>query len=116
MTSPRRLIGDRAEHLALSHLEQAGLKLIDRNLGSKLGEIDLLMRDGACWVFVEVRARSSGGFGGAAASVTKAKQNKLRRQSQAILKARFGDRQWPPCRFDVCAIDSGEVNWIQGAF
>jgi len=116
LTSPRRVIGDQAEQLALSHLEQAGLKLIDRNLGSKLGEIDLLMRDGSQWVFVEVRARSSNAFGGAAASVTKVKQNKLRRQSQVILKARFGDGQWPSCRFDVCAIDNGEVNWIQGAF
>ena len=116
MISPRRVIGDRAEQLALHHLERAGLKLIDRNLGSKFGEIDLLMLDGSQWVFIEVRARSASAFGGAAASVTTAKQNKLRRQSQVILKARFGDGQWPPCRFDVCAIDSGEVNWIQGAF
>jgi putative endonuclease len=116
LTSPRRLIGDHAETIALSYLERAGLTLIDRNLGSALGEIDLLMRDGSQWVFVEVRSRSSNAFGGAAASVTKAKQNKLRRQSQVILKAHFGDGQWPSCRFDVCAIDSGEVNWIQGAF
>lgn len=116
MTSPSRQLGDQAEDLALRHLLQAGLKLIARNLASPLGEVDLIMCDGDQWVFVEVRARSSSAFGGAAASVTKAKQTRLRRQSQVILKSRFGDGRWPACRFDVCAMDGANVNWIKGAF
>ena len=116
MTAPARARGDLAEDRALSYLLDAGLELIARNVASPLGEIDLIMRDGRQWVFVEVRSRSSAAFGGAAASVTRAKQLRLKRQSQWVLKSRFGDTPWPACRFDVCALDAGQINWIQGAF
>lgn len=116
MISPARRAGDLAEDLALAFLRGAGLTLIDRNVASPLGEIDLIMRDGPEWVFVEVRSRANRSFGGAAASVTRGKQMRLRKQSQAILKARFGDQSWPACRFDVCALDGGQINWIRSAF
>ena len=116
MVSRARAIGDLAEQRALEHLLEAGLELIGRNVASPLGEIDLVMSDRGQWVFIEVRARASAGFGGAAASVTRSKQSRLRRQAQAILKARFGDSPWPPCRFDVCALDAGHINWIKDAF
>ena len=116
MVTARRAKGDRAEDAALALLTNAGLELIDRNVASPLGEVDLLMRDGSEWVFVEVRSRASQAFGGAAASVSRAKQLRLRRQSQVILKARFGDGQWPACRFDVCAQEGGTINWIKNAF
>ena len=121
MTAPARARGDLAEDRALSYLLDAGLELIARNVASPLGEIDLIMRDGRQWVFVEVRSRSSAAFGGAAASVTRAKPGlqyplRLTLQTQWVLKSRFGDTPWPACRFDVCALDAGQINWIQGAF
>jgi len=114
--SPTQRRGDEAEELALRHLERAGLRLVTRNDASPLGEIDLVMTDGAQWVFVEVRRRASAAFGGAAASVTSAKQRRIRLQAQHLLKRRFGDRPWPACRFDVCAIDDGRIDWLRDAF
>src|SRR5690606_19900350 len=76
--SPTQRRGVEAEELALRHLERAGLRLVTRNDASPLGEIDLVMTDGAQWVFVEVRRRASAAFGGAAASVTSAKQRRIR--------------------------------------
>ncbi len=114
--SPAQRRGDEAEDLALRHLERAGLQLVVRNDASPLGEIDLVMIDGAEWVFVEVRRRASAAFGGAAASVTPAKQRRIRLQAQHLLKRRFGDRPWPGCRFDVCAIDDGHIDWLRDAF
>ena len=108
--------GAAGEDRALAYLTAQGLSLVARNVGSKLGELDLIMRDGQTVVFVEVRVRRSAAFGGAAASVTPAKQQKMQRQAQAWLKQRFGDRQWPACRFDVCAIEAGTMNWIRDAF
>lgn len=90
--------------------------LVERNAASRLGEIDLIMRDGAVLVFVEVRVRRSMAFGGAAASVTVGKQIRLRRQAQAWLKQHFGDADWPECRFDVLAFEAGEPHWIRAAF
>lgn len=86
-----------------------------RNVGSRLGEIDLIMRDRETWVFVEVRQRTRQAFGGAAASITPAKQARLRREAQRYLMSKFGDR-WPACRFDVIAIEANTIHWITNAF
>ncbi|MFP5404862.1 MAG: YraN family protein [Gammaproteobacteria bacterium] len=115
MRSPAQRTGDRAEARALEYLLQHGLFLLARNVSSKLGEIDLIMRDGDEIVFVEVRARSRSDYGGAAASVGAAKQSRLRREAQRWLASRYGDR-WPACRFDVCALEPGGTEWIRGAF
>ena len=78
------------------------------------GEIDLIMRaaDGAL-IFVEVRARRSAAAGGAAASVTTTKQRRITFAAQHYL---LRHRNPPPCRFDVVAIEGGNIEWIQGAF
>lgn len=113
-------MGDDAEARALAHLQAQGLALVARNYRLAGGprqrgaEIDLICRerDGTL-VFVEVRARRSSSHGGAAASVSHAKQQRIVRAAQHYL-LRF-DRL-PPCRFDVVAIDAGEISWLRGAF
>ncbi len=121
MRSPTQRLGAAAEDLALAYLRAQGLELLARNVASRVGEIDLLMRDGREWVFIEVRSRANPGFGGAAASVTAAKQRRIRLQAQLILQQQFGAGAWPACRFDVCALDGGtretqRVEWIRAAF
>jgi putative endonuclease len=118
--STRQLQGSQAEQRALDYLVARGMTPLGTNIASPLGEIDLLMQHGDQWVFVEVRQRKSMAFGGAAASITSAKQLKLRRQAQKILQDRFGNRPWPAMRFDVIAIEGrqedGKINWLQNAF
>jgi putative endonuclease len=110
----KSLLGQSAESRAEALLKANGLKLVARNWRCRFGEIDLVMQDGATLVFIEVRLRSRSDFGGAAASVTPAKQQKLlaaARQYLAMLKT------LPPCRFDVVAL-SGDAapEWIRNAF
>jgi putative endonuclease len=107
-------IGARFEAQALTYLEQAGLCLLARNVRYRVGEIDLIMRDGNTLVFVEVRSRSRSGFGGAAASVGALKRARLIRAAQAYLMRLRG--QIPPCRFDVVAFESGRLVWLRNAF
>ena len=108
------MLGQTAETRAAAFLQTHGLKLLARNWRCRFGEIDLVMQDGPTLVFVEVRLRSRNDFGGAAASVTPAKQKRLlaaARQYLASLKA------LPPCRFDVVALDgSGAPDWLKNAF
>jgi len=66
----RQADGARAEELAARHLEQHGLAIVARNVRNRFGEIDIVARDGAVLVFVEVRLRRSGAYGGAAGSIT----------------------------------------------
>lgn len=108
--------GDAAEELALAHLRAHGLRLVARNFrtpGRGGGEIDLVMRDGATLVFVEVRKRASRAYGGAAASVTLAKQRRIVFAARHFL-VRLPDT--PACRFDVVTIEGGAVQWLRAAF
>jgi putative endonuclease len=109
--------GAAAEDAALAHLRVAGLQLLARNARYPFGELDLVMRDGATVVFVEVRCRrNSERFGGAFASVTPAKRRKLARAAQAWLGAHRAHAK-SPCRFDVVAVAAGdECEWLRAAF
>jgi putative endonuclease len=108
--------GVQAERLAARFLEAQGLKLVERNYRSRFGEIDLVMRDAHTLVFVEVRLRSHGGFGGAAASVDRRKQQRLIATAQQYLSTLPAP---PPCRFDVVlmsALQGTPPEWLRNAF
>ena len=100
------------EQAAQAYLQERGLVPVDANFRCKLGEIDLIMRDGATLVFVEVRQRAAGSQVTAAASISPAKIRRLVRAAQVYLQ-RF-DRL-PPCRFDVIAIDGRHFEWLHNA-
>ncbi|GAA0817096.1 YraN family protein [Ralstonia mannitolilytica] len=110
--------GDAGEDRALRYLQARGLSVVTRNYRCKAGEIDLVMRDAAgALVFVEVRARvarSTQRFGGAAASVTPAKQRRLIAAAEDFLAQQAQDV--PACRFDVIAIDGTRIEWMRDAF
>jgi len=110
--SSRQLAGDAGEDAALAHLLGQGLALVDRNFRCRGGELDLVMRDGATLVFVEVRKRASRRFGDAAASIGSAKQARLVLAAQTYLQ-RY--RLPPACRFDVIAIDGAALSWLKNA-
>ena len=109
--------GDAAEDAALHYLQQAGLRLLQRNYrtpGRGGGEIDLIMRtpDGTT-VFVEVRQRKSASHGGAAASIGAVKQRRIIFAARHYLMRL---RTPPPCRFDVVLLEDGGIEWLQAAF
>lgn len=105
--------GAQAEALAAAFLAQRGLVVVERNWRRRCGELDLIARDGDMLVFVEVRLRRRGNFGGAAASITTAKQARLIKAAGLYL-AKFAHA--PPCRFDaiLCdALDLTAIEWIR---
>lgn len=108
----RQIIGQSGEDDALAYLQQQGLKLVARNFLCKGGEIDLVMQDKDVLVFVEVRKRAAGNYGGAAASITPAKQRRLIIAAQQYLQ-RY--KMPPACRFDIIAIDGSEIDWLKNA-
>src|SRR6266545_4558274 len=98
----RQVTGRDAEDRAAAALEDAGLRIVARNVRMHGGEIDLVCRDGDVWVFVEVKARRSGWDASPAAAVSWAKQRRLARLAQSYCKWR-GLRE-PRCRFDVVEV------------
>ena len=114
-----RSTGSAWEQAASAHLQRAGLKLLTRNFNRRVGEIDLVMRDGDCIVFVEVRYRGNTAQGGAPASVGPAKRTKLLRAAALYLQAHPALHD-APCRVDVVACSGTPVrpafDWIRAAF
>lgn len=116
----RGRIGAAAEAAAARHLSACGLEILERNFRRRLGEIDLVAREGAVLVIVEVRTRSSSAYGGAAASVNAAKQRRIVRTAQQLLQSR-PELAALPARFDVIVVHAAEsprprIEWIRHAF
>ncbi|MFW6776251.1 YraN family protein [Nocardioides sp. CPCC 205120] len=72
-------LGRYGEDVAARHLVDAGMVLLDRNWRCELGEIDLVLRDGAVLVVCEVKTRSSSAYGSPFEAVTATKLHRLRR-------------------------------------
>lgn len=104
--------GAAAEDRAARFLEQHGLGIVERNFRVRGGEIDLICRDGRSLVFVEVRQRSRADYGGAAASITPAKQARLILAARHWLM-RHGE---VPCRFDCVLLEGDRIQWLRDAF
>ena len=112
--------GRQAERLALRYLVDRGLAKLDTNFRCRHGEVDLIMRDGRCLVFVEVRYRNANRFADATRSVDTRKQRRLLRAASAYLgrHPQFADAS---VRFDIVALDRAESNnvtvrWTKDAF
>lgn len=106
--------GARAEQVAAQYLQKNGLRLVQSNFRCRFGEIDLILRDGETLIFAEVRQRSRGDFGGAAASIDAHKQRRLILTAQQYLASL---PRIPPCRFDAVLLDAADnVEWIKSAF
>lgn len=105
----RKLLGNRGERAAVKYLHRQGFQILARQSRSRIGEIDIIARDGDWIVFVEVKTRSSSAAGLPVEAVTPAKQQQLTRAALAWLKRRgLLDHR---ARFDVIAIvwrDSGD--------
>lgn len=115
----RRGQGHAAERRAEAWLQQQGLRTVTRNFHCRQGEIDLVMRHGEMLVFVEVRLRASDTWGGALASVTPQKQQRLIQAARYYL-ARYPACQQLPCRFDVLGMapddEDYRYDWVPNAF
>jgi len=117
----KRAFGEQQEKLAAAYLMKHGLTLVDLNYQCRVGEIDLIMRDGSQLVFVEVRYRRSSKFGSPAETVDPRKQRKLINSAQLYLLAlHMTDKT--SCRFDIVGITPSTApntlhfDWIKDAF
>ncbi|HSN00206.1 MAG TPA: YraN family protein [Rudaea sp.] len=114
-----RGIGSAWEAVAEAHLHESGLRTLQRNFTCRLGEIDLVMDEHECTVFVEVRFRRDSARGDAAATVGLSKRAKLLHAAQVWLLA-HPRRAEQPCRFDVVGCSGTpqrpQFDWIRNAF
>ncbi len=111
----KRATGGRYEELAAGFLQEKGYRILERNYRDRYGEIDLIARDGACLVFVEVKYRRNSASGFPEEAVDARKQERIRHAASYYLYSRHYPED-TPCRFDVVAILGGEAHLIADAF
>jgi len=116
---PRHQFGHASEMWAEQFLRAKGYRILERNLRTSLGELDLVAEDAGVLVFVEVKARATAAFGGALLAVDRRKQAKLvRLAAQYLAQRHLSDK---PCRFDVVLVQGqpsarGQIEHLQNAF
>ncbi len=115
-------VGTITEDIAYQHLKKQGLILITKNFTSRIGEIDLIMKDNDAIVFIEVRYRKNSNYGSPEETVTVKKQKKIRATALYFIAKNSTYKNTQP-RFDVVgmtpAADSSSsmsINWIKNAF
>lgn len=113
--SPRNK-GQWYEQQARAYLEQHGLLFIAANYHCRQGELDLIMQDQDTIVFVEVRYRASTKFGGAIASITSAKQKKIRHTARYFLLNHGINEAHQACRFDFVIYENEQCQWLKNVF
>jgi len=111
----RRQIGSLAENSACAFLEAQGFTIVIRNFLRRVGELDVVARAGDLLVVVEVRTRASDAYGGAAASIGRAKQRRIAATAALLLQSRRDLRQCR-VRFDVIIVRNGAIEWLKHAF
>jgi len=114
-----RTFGQDAEWEAERYLRRKGYRILQRNVRSPRGELDLVTQNGDVLVFVEVKARRTAAYGGASYAVDGRKQARLiRLAADYLAHHRLRTRS---CRFDVVLLKSGaprraEIEHIENAF
>jgi len=124
MTLQTKKLGARGEQIAINYLQNWGYRILERNYRNRLGEIDIIARQGRDLVFIEVKTRSDNLFGSPFDSVTAAKQRQLSKVALEYLsKHNWLDH---PARFDVVGVrlmgknetilQDARVDIVQNAF
>ena len=119
MTEARLTLGAWGEDQAVDYLRQQGMKIVERNFRTPVGEIDIIAKNKLILAFIEVKTRRSTLFGTPQEAVGPRKQRQIIRTAHWYLQNNKKLRLQP--RFDVIAIlcQSGaevQITHIQDAF
>ena len=119
MLNNNQKFGEKSESIASDYLaKKMGYKILQKNYRTKIGEIDIIAKDGNTIVFIEVKARRSLFYGSSKYAVTFGKQKKISMVALYYLKTKKLSNA--KARFDVVAINFSrkvpEIEIIKNAF
>lgn len=107
-----RARGRVGEDAAARWLVRHGYRVLERNVTTKAGEIDIVAKEGDILCFIEVKARATDAYGPAIAAVTPAKMRRIARAASLYLARGFEPgADDPVCRFDVLGMDHEADGW-----
>lgn len=110
----KRSVGTKYERIAGEYLQAKGYQILEYNFRCRMGEIDIIAKDGECLVFCEVKYRSGSGSGHPAEAVDYRKQKVISKCALYYLTVhRIGDVE---SRFDVVSIEGDQITVFPNAF
>ena len=113
----KNIFGKKGEIIAVNYLKKQGYKILETNYKNKVGEIDIIAKDGSYLVFIEVKTRTSSMFGDPLEVIDEQKQYKIRQVATMYLMKT--NQLETPVRFDAIAIlgdEDHEIRHIKDAF
>ena len=117
MTGEPRKTGLLGEIYASRYLRDKGYKIVAANFISKSGEIDIIIKDGGTYCFVEVKTRKEGAFFDPAYAVDRRKEENVRSTAAAFMSS---IKSQDPVRFDILEVilsaDKYAVRYTKNAF
>lgn len=111
----KRAVGTAYEKWAGEYLKELGYEILEYNFRCRIGEIDMIARDGEYLVFLEVKYRAGAGSGNPLEAVDWKKQRIISKVA-AYYCLTHGYDETTSCRFDVVAILGDEISLIKNAF
>lgn len=111
----KRAIGSHYESRVAAFLKKQGFEILEQNYHCRFGEIDLIARDTAELVFIEVKYRSTDRAGSALEAITEKKAAQVRHVAAVYLAQKRYSEQ-TPVRFDAVGIDGERITYIKNAF
>jgi putative endonuclease len=111
----RRKEGAYYENLVAEYLKTQGYEILEKNYRCRIGEIDLIAKEGETLVFVEVKYRRDDKMGDPKEAVDQKKQKKISMTASYYLMRECG-RMDIPCRFDVAAVLGDQIEVVKNAF
>ena len=115
MTQNNRITGSYYETQVAAFLEAQGMTILDKNFRCRMGEIDLIARDGRYLVFIEVKFRSSGSAGYSLEAIDRRKIGRIRKAASFYLYSHRLPEE-TPCRFDAAGVDGQAITYIKDVF
>ena len=110
----KKFLGRAGEVKAAEFLKKKGLKILEKNYKTHIGEIDIIAKDNHTIVFIEVKTRADDFFGAPSEAVNRKKQEKYYKVALEYLTKTSNNDSL--CRFDVIEIENGQINHIVNAF
>ncbi len=110
-----RRLGAFYEDRAARLLEERGYRILEKNYRCRIGEIDLIARDGRTLVFIEVKYRRTDSFGRPEEAVDARKQRTICRAAD-YYRMEHRIEEFCPCRFDVAVFLGEEMRLLRNAF
>lgn len=100
-----KMLGTFGEDTAKTYIEKLGFTIVETNYKTRLGEIDIIAKQGLTYHFIEIKTRRGINYGLPREAVSRKKQKHIKQAAMLfIYDLRQRKRRWKEISFDVVEV------------